>query len=337
MICPHCTANLKRKERPGKICGTCKKPFVFEPKENSLALHDVKVRKLTEKLAEGKYWYTVTQVWYTAGRKTNKLAGSGTGGCGWVVPLVLGAVLLGVGLTSGPVALTAGGGLLVLISGPVMVLKLSGVWKPAVTMRMPLEQFRKEIIGGWARVYGRPPAGIVDEAQVRPGPPPPQPAFAILSPDPSVLACLQLNDVGGRFNAALGARVADLPPSVPVAVIHDASLDGELFLAVAKHELSGRRVVDLGLRPRAVFDLKDPIKLRTKDRQPDRIEWLKANTDLNAKELEWLGGGWSSPVAALRPAQLLARVEKVATHFSGAKDPARKAAAAIGFMTWPAA
>ncbi|WP_326999799.1 hypothetical protein OHA72_32280 [Dactylosporangium sp. NBC_01737] len=339
MICPHCTANLKRKDRPGSRCGTCKKPFVFEPKENPLALHDVKVRRLTAKLGEDNHWYTTTQLWYAAARKSNKASNDGTAGCGIVVPIIGGVVLIGVGLGGDVPALAAVGGVLLLICVSIVVLRMAGVTKRAVVVKMPLDQFRKEIIGGWSRVYGNPPGGIIDEPHVRPGPPPPQPAFAILSPDPSVLACLRVNDVGRWFNAALAAKVADLPPAVPVAVIHDASLDGELFLATARHELRGRRVIDLGLRPRTVLAAKDPFKLRTKDRQPERIAWLKANTDLTPKELEWLGNGWSSPVAALRPAQLLARVKKVSDHLrrAAAPDPAERAAKAVGFMTWPAA
>ncbi|MFC5004061.1 hypothetical protein ACFPIJ_40325 [Dactylosporangium cerinum] len=338
MICPHCTANLTRKSRPGKRCGSCKKPFVFEPKENPLALHDVKVRRLTEKLSEGGLWYTTTQLYYASARKTNKVAASGPTGCAIVVPIIAGLVLVVLGTFGGnPPVLAVIGAALLVFSAVIIWLRVTGVIKRAVVMKMSLQQFRQEIIGGWSRVYGKPPGGIVDEPHVKPGRQPQQPAFAILSPDPSVLACLQVNDVGRRFNAALAAKVAELPPSTPVAVIHDASLDGEIFLASAKHELQGRRVIDLGLRPRTVLAAKDPFKLRTKDRQPERIAWLKANTDLTPKELEWLGDGWSSPVAALRPAQLLARVEKVAGHLSGKDDPAQKAAAAIGFMTWPTA
>ncbi|MEV0129189.1 hypothetical protein AB0H83_12130 [Dactylosporangium sp. NPDC050688] len=337
MICPHCTANLKRKERTGSRCGTCKKPFVFEPKDNPLALHDVKVRRLTAKLSEGGHWYTTTQLWYAAARKTNKAASNGTAGCGIVVPILIGGVLLAVGLFGDVTALAVVGVVLLLISATVIALRLAGVIKREVAVKMPLQQFRKEILGGWSRVYGQPPGGIVDEPNVRPGPPPAQPAFAILCPDPAVLACLRINEVERRFNAALAANVAGLPPATPVAVLRDASVDGEIFLATARHELSGRRVVDLGLRPRTVLAAKDPFKLRTKARDPQRVAWLKSHTDLSPRELEWLGDGWSSPVAALRPAQLLTRVQKVATHFGGAGDPARRAAAAIGFMTWPAA
>ncbi|MET7420171.1 hypothetical protein [Dactylosporangium sp. NPDC005555] len=337
MICPHCTTNLKRRDRTGGRCGTCKKPFVFEPKANPLALHDVKVRRLTAKLAEGGLWYTTTQLWYAAARKTNKASTGVTAGCGIVVPIIIGSVMIVVGLTGGPEPLAVVGVVLLLISATIIVLRLAGVFKREVAVNMPLPQFRKEIIGGWARVYGKPPGGIVDEPHVRPGPPPAQPAFAILCPDLSVLACLRVNDVERRFAAALAVNVAELPAGTPVAVLHDASLDGEVFLATARHELRGRRVVDLGLRPRSILAAKDPFKLRTKARQPERIAWLKTQTDLTPKELDWLGDGWSSPVAALRPAQLLARVEKVAAHLrkAGAPDRDEKAAMAVGFMTWP--
>ena len=46
MICPHCATSLRRKERPNQICSNCKRPFVFEPKANPLAVHDVKLRGL---------------------------------------------------------------------------------------------------------------------------------------------------------------------------------------------------------------------------------------------------------------------------------------------------
>ncbi|MEV4141148.1 hypothetical protein AB0J72_54415 [Dactylosporangium sp. NPDC049742] len=337
MICPHCTANLKRTERTGKKCGKCRKSFVFEPKENPLALHDVKVRRLTGKLSEDNHWYTVTQLWYAAARKTNKAANDGTAGCGVVVPLLIGTILLAVGVFGDVLPLTIVGGALLTIGIVIVVLRLAGVLKREVAVKMPLDQFRKEILGGWSRIYLKPPGGIIDEAHVRPGPPPQQPAFAILSPDPSVLACLRVNEVERYFNAALVANVAALPPSVPVAVLRDASLDGEVFLATTRHELRGRRVVDLGLRPRTVLAAKDPFKLRTKARQPERVAWLKAQTDLTPKELDWLGEGWSSPVAALRPAQLLARVKKVAEHLRTSTGPDRdeKAAMAVGFMTWP--
>jgi hypothetical protein len=336
MICPHCTANLKRKDRTGSRCGTCKKPFVFEPKANPLALHDVKVRRLAGKLGEDNHWYTTTQMWYAAARKSNKASNDGTAGCGIVVPIIGGVILVAIGIGGDTPALAVVGAVLLIISATVIALRMAGVLKRAVVVKMPLDQFRQEIIGGWSRVYGNPPGGIVDEQRVRPGPQPPQPAFAVLSPDASVRACLHANDIGRWFNAAVAAKVAQLPPAVPVAVLHDASLDGELFLAVARHELRGRRVIDLGLRPRTVLAAKDPFKLRTKDRQPERIAWLKANSDLTPKELEWLADGWSSPVAALRPAQLLTRVKKVADHLHRAAAPER-AAQAVGFMTWPTA
>jgi hypothetical protein len=334
MICPHCTASLRRKDRPNQICGTCKRPFVFEPKTNPLAAHDVKLRGLGEKLAEGRYWYTVTQLWYSAARKTNRVdQGRGTG-FGAIVPIVVGGILLGVGLANA-LALAVVGGLLILIGITIIVLRVSGVWKRGVAVGMPVDEFRRQLVSGWTRVYGGLPTGLVDEWQLRPGPPPADPVFAVLSPDPAVLACLRVNDIERQFKTALAGKVADLPPAIPVAVLRDASIEGELFLAQARHELHGRRVVDLGLRPRGAVAAKTSFLLRGKARHPDRIAWLRASTTLTRSELDWLGRGWSSPVAALRPGQLIARVEKAATELGRPTDPDERVAEAVGFMTWP--
>jgi hypothetical protein len=339
MICPHCNTNLKRKERTSSKCSKCSRPFVFEPKDNPLALHDVKLRRMAAKLAEGGHNYTVTQLWYASARKTNKPAQTSVMGCGVTVAALIGAGVLTAGIVSRTPELIGGGGVLLAISAVIIVLRLTGVTKHTVTVKMPLDTFRTQAIGGWARVYGGPPPGLYDDRQPPPGAVPTAPAFSILSPDVSVLTCLRVNNVERRFNAALATRVADLPPGTPVAVVRDASVDGEVFLATARHELHGRRVVDLGLRTAAVVAAKDGFRLRGAP-DPDRVAWLRANTKLTAAELTWLEKGWWSPVAALRPAQLLARVEKVATHFGRAgqpSDPDQRAAAAVGFMTWPAA
>ncbi|WP_330186154.1 hypothetical protein KZZ52_43595 [Dactylosporangium sp. AC04546] len=308
---------------------------MFEPKENPLAAHDVKIRGLAGKLSEGGHWFTVTQLWYAAARKANRSAQTSGAGCGMIGLIVVGVVLLGVGF-AGPTALAVVGGLLILVAATLLVLRRSGVWKHAVAVRMPLDEFRQQVVSGWTRVYGGLPAGLVDERQVRPGPPPANPAFAVLSPDHAVLTCLRVNDVERRYNAALAAKVGDLPPGTPVAVIHDASVEGELFLAQARHELPGRRVIDVGLRPSAVLAAKGSFRLRTTARHPERIAWLRANTTLTPAELAWLGEGWWAPAATLRPGQLIARVEKAAAAAGRSGDPDQRAAAAVGFMTWPA-
>jgi hypothetical protein len=57
---------------------------------------------------------------------------------------------------------------------------------------------------------------------------------------------------------------------------------------------------------------------------------------LTPPELAWLAQGWWSPVAALRPSALITRVAG-AVERAGNADPERRAAAAVGFLTWPGA
>ena len=87
--------------------------------------------------------------------------------------------------------------------------------------------------------------------------------------------------------------------------------------------------MDAGLRPRAVMAAKGAIRLRT-------APGLRAiPAALSAKEVEWLGKGWWSPIGAVRPAVLIARVEE-AVRRAVAVDPAQRAAREVGFLTWPA-
>lgn len=55
---------------------------------------------------------------------------------------------------------------------------------------------------------------------------------------------------------------------------------------------------------------------------------------LTDTELDWLGKGWWSPIAALRPVTLMRRVGAAADRLG---DPARRTAATVGFLTWPEA
>ncbi|MFF2658299.1 hypothetical protein ACFVUH_13130 [Kitasatospora sp. NPDC058032] len=52
MICPHCEARLRGRERAGRVCGRCRKPFALEPKFTR-GLHDLRVRRTVERLGDG--------------------------------------------------------------------------------------------------------------------------------------------------------------------------------------------------------------------------------------------------------------------------------------------
>jgi hypothetical protein len=69
MICPHCSATVKHRERSGYRCGHCGRQFVFEPRDHPSRLTDVRVRRAAAWLGEGgRFRYTLGQLAATVGR-----------------------------------------------------------------------------------------------------------------------------------------------------------------------------------------------------------------------------------------------------------------------------
>ncbi|WP_380283113.1 hypothetical protein [Kitasatospora purpeofusca] len=52
MICPSCAARLLARERAGRVCARCRKPFALEPKLDK-GLHDLRLRRTVERLGDG--------------------------------------------------------------------------------------------------------------------------------------------------------------------------------------------------------------------------------------------------------------------------------------------
>ncbi|MGH3875847.1 MAG: hypothetical protein ACRDSK_02275 [Actinophytocola sp.] len=85
-----------------------------------------------------------------------------------------------------------------------------------------------------------------------------------------------------------------------------------------------------GLRPRTVLRRRRRfLRLRWPAR-PRGLDGL----ELDPEEMEWLTQRWWSPIAAVRPKQLLAAVTK-AVERAGAADPDWRRARRVGFLTWP--
>jgi hypothetical protein len=334
MICPHCNRNVKRKERTDRKCGSCHKRFALEPKENVLNLHDVRMMKLATQLGNnGGYRYTTTQLWYSAARKALRKTGRfPIGGFMFAliaVPVlgVLGGVLDAPFLWAIAAVLTLGW----LIYLTVRIARRNRrVIQPPMTHR----DFVTKALDEWRRTYGGDVPGVVREDMVRIDKPPAQPSLAVLCPDHAALVGLYANDVPRRHNVALASRPDQVPPGVPVVLLHDVSVPGYRFAADARAALGGRVVGDLTPRPSATKAAKAAVRLRYHAPPPDVLRWLRASNLLAEADVEWLARGWWSPVAALRPSALVGRVA-AAVQRSG--DPDRRAAAAVGFLTWPGA
>ncbi len=339
MICPHCARDLRYKQRGRRRCAYCKRHFAFEPKANKLRLHDLKVRKLADRLSDnGRLRYTVTQLWYAVARKQLGVAPAPLSGCGCGL-LVLGGASVGtLSLVIRPDSGEVGG----LLFGVAAVVVLAYVLLFAVRSRMrreaairpavPLGEFRDMILRRWAEVYGALPHDLVDE-EMATAPAIAQPRVALVCPDRSVLACLGANGAPETLRMMLTMTPERVPPGVPAIVVHDASAAGYRFVARVRAALPGRVVVDAGLRPSVVLRRTPLIRLRQK---PFPAPHELAGLSLTHPEAAWLGQGWWSPVAAIGPAPLLAAVTKAAQRAQAVADPEHRRAERVGFLTWPA-
>lgn len=174
MICPHCQKNLRHRERGGRTCSSCKRVFALEPKDNTLRLHDVRMRKLIEKLGNGEgLRYTPTQLWYAAAR--NRLStGDVPPGCtaALLVVVTVFLVVLISGISEfdpdvvGPTVGVAGA---FLVLSLLLVARSSRRAKRTGTVEVPmsLDIFLSAIIDRWVAVHGGPPAGLTREGRTQ--------------------------------------------------------------------------------------------------------------------------------------------------------------------------
>jgi len=300
MICPHCDETLLYQQRGGRRCAHCGKQFVFEPRLNPLHLHDVKLRRLADKLGDGgRLNYTVTQLWYAAARRSAARRVRSAGRHTKPVP--------GLGFLRARARKP----------------------HPPRLVAMPLSEFRELVLWTWPDTYTTRPDGVVDETVIA-LPPRERPQLALVCPDRAVLACLQANGVPDTYDMTLTTSLADVPPSVPVLLLHDASPDGCRFAAQARATLPSRTVTVVGLRPRMVLR-QQYVYMRL--RWPARPRDL-AGLGLNQQEVDWLRQRWWSPIAAVPPQRLLAAVAK-AVERVGEADADQRRAQRVGFLTLP--
>ncbi|MFF2187901.1 hypothetical protein [Streptomyces sp. NPDC058155] len=361
MICPHCEKSLRHRERGGRTCSVCKRTFALEPKDNTLRLHDIRMRKLIEKLGNGEgLRYTPTQLWYAAARNHTPDGVVAYGCIATFLVVLTSFILLVVSGASEfdpdvvrPAVVV---GMVVLALALLLTASGSRRAKRTGTVRvsMPLDLFRTVIIDRWAAVYGGPPAGLRDEGRAR-YPVVPEagesgPRLALLCPDSAVLACLALNGVHKTHSLALAQSVDQLQnistgPTRPGGpsesevvgiVLHDASPAGLAFASAARAAL-GDRVVVAGMLPRTVMDNDKAVRLRKPLDRGDLDAIRTSSSALTAAEADWLTRGWWSPLAAVPPAKLLAVVARAVDRAEGLADPDRGRAQQIGFLTWPTA
>ncbi len=360
MICPHCNADLRYKERPGYRCSRCRQSFAFDPKLNPLRMHDIRFGKITAKLSsEGTYVYTPAQLWYQAARKNVALQKPALS-CvtGTIILAIIGvgfSILMNIENLSEAVTCAAP-----IIIGAIVFLPFAWLInryfrKPWRYLKMPmtLDQFREKIIKRWAAIYDEQPAGLTDARTKRADQPAPdQLRSVLLCPEPEVLACLRANGVHQKLGLGLIPGDAELTqaeqavvaqlrarPDLPVFLLHDASPAGALLARDVRQKLK-RKVIDLGLHPHQAIE-HNLMKLAAKPtpEQLKRLEEQRNAGQLSKEEFDWLQKGFISPLLALTPNRLIRiltnAVERGTTTMAAEPPTAEEQAKAVGFMTWP--
>ncbi|WP_067650299.1 hypothetical protein [Nocardia harenae] len=330
MICPHCQTSLLYRQRPNRVCSSCGRPFALEPKESPFRLHDLRLRRLAEKLSDGRgLLYTGPQLYFAAGRKTLPSTGRHYhfAAVGYSVLIgIIGVVLLLIGVPVGPGL--AGIAATILVVNLILLLMRPQLARRSTVHPEPgYADFSTRVLRPWQRIYGGPPAGLTRD-DFRPQAVP-QPRVALLCPDRPTLTCLAANGASASWQLALCERPEQVPPGIPVLVLHDAGIAG-IGWARQVRAAFGPRAVLLGLSPATVRTAKWAV--RVKERPVESAELPPA---IGAEDRQWLLDGWWSPVAALPPARLLALVQRGVDRVAEAADPDHRRAGQVGFLTWP--
>ncbi|WP_424187167.1 hypothetical protein ACOBQX_04865 [Actinokineospora sp. G85] len=328
MTCPFCQRDIRRRERSGNKCGKCGKVYVFDPKTNPLRLHDLRVRRHVDKLRAGRgLRFTTSQLWLSLARKQVGEPRTPLRFFGCFLGFVVGAAIIGVSgwaafVYAAPVAIAS----MVLVTLIVRwFFRPRAARRRLVTVAMPLDAFAKQLWGVWPRLHGGPIEGVVDDSRPA-GHRPARPERVLLCPVNAATACLVANGVPQRLNLHTARGLDQVPPGLPVLVLRDASVAGQRFAAQALAAL-GPRAVDVGLTPaRARVDRHLP-RLKGTPVAPEVLGHLR----LSEADAAWLAEGWWVPLASVRPAKLIAAVDKAVAR----TDPDHGAAAAVGFLTWP--
>ncbi|WP_156753652.1 hypothetical protein [Actinokineospora pegani] len=328
MTCPFCQEDIRGRERSGNKCGKCGKVYVFDPKTNPLGLHDLRVRRHVDKLRAGRgLRFTTSQLWLSLARKQVAEPTTPFAYFGCYLGLVVGAVIIAVsGWAAYVHAVPTAVASMVVVTLIVRRFVRPGAARGRlVSVAMLLDAFAEQLWGVWPRLHGGPVEGLVDDSRPA-GHRLARPERVLLCPVNAATACLVANGVPQRLNLHTAQRLDQVPPGLPVLILRDASVVGQRFAARAVAAL-GPRAVDLGLTPAQARADRHLPRLKGAPVAPETLGHL----GLSEADTAWLAEGWWVPLASVRPAKLIAAVEKSVAR----TDPDHAAAAAVGFLTWP--
>ncbi len=194
---------------------------------------------------------------------------------------------------------------------------------PASALRplLELDSFRHAVIDRWVEVYGEPPGRVraegstVDMAR---------PLLTVVTTSAGVRRCLDANGVTERLSLAFAPHPQAALTGVPWVVLHDIGADAFRAAAGSPADITPPPAAALAASWSVWFRQRPPS---ARDRQR-----LRRGDHVSAAEAALLNDGWYSPVDGIPPGPLIALVTDAWTRLT---DPDARAAAEVGFLSWP--
>lgn len=343
MLCPHCSASIRYRERSNQTCSSCYKVFAFEPKTHPLRLSDNYFSSSVNKLSNyDKLYFTPQQLQFAVSRKKMKSGGLFI----FLIIFAIISTIIGCVILFNIVAqvfddfkqeviviICLAIGISLIVFWIILIFAFKKYYKPIVSLPQSHVEFENSVLADWRGIYGKLPPKLVMNFKFREN-------FHDLK---GILLCQ--TDDGAKCLAAnqvdknLGVAIMTKPPKasellqkhgkLPIYVLHDASIDGIEFVEKIKQFIGNQTtVIDIGLRPQNLLKSNFP-KMREKGFNANHLN------DLTAEEKDWLNQGYYVPLYVLRPEKLIQFVQKhIQKKEQIIEQTADKRAKAVGFMTW---
>lgn len=327
MKCIHCNSDTTHRVRSSNRgrCGSCKHPFAFEPRTDTLKVTDgLFVRAVKDVSGDNAAFFTETQLWYEFNRRLLRKK----------VPISPGATLIGVSGVGGVLAVVIAHAFWPLavitvpgvIGGIVLYARAKKAGPVLPHPQISAREFHRKYLMRWGAIHGAIPKLLPPLApSTTPAPAPPDVAAfsfdrALITDHAAVAALLVANNFHFENNCAIlsadgypqhaAATILTMlrrNPRLRVFALHDASEAGcGLPLTLRGPNWfpdPAVQVMDLGLRPSHVLKMR-PISLPGGSRTlPPAL-----HATLAPEEAAWLERGDSVELEAVRPAKLMRSV-----------------------------
>jgi hypothetical protein len=331
MKCIHCGTDSKKRQRTDGRCPRCRHRLAFEPATDAHGVTDPQFKAALDRVSgAGQVQFTERALWYELNRKWMK-PGIWRNPYGWLPVAGASPALLAAANVAETGMLLAGvaGGAVGLVAGIVLSHRANRASpKPSRAPRIPFPTFQTAYLARWRAAHGDLP-GLVPprEAQLAaparevPG------DVAAFSFDRAVVtdrwetaAMLVANRFHFEHNCAVLSHdgypggIAETVktmlrrnPSLTVFALHDASHAGCMLARQLRKPAwfpdDSVRIVDVGLRPAMVRQLRMPVVHVQPGPTPRHVDEV-----LPPEDVAWLARGHVGELAALRPAQVMRAV-----------------------------